>query len=277
MYDRRMEIQKSSSRPRSHASFWLLIIGIIGIGVYSLISLRQTMAVYDQADSNINSVAPARKFTVPGNDKPVFMMPAYLKQGQVWGLISRTHPLPKGFVPPELINTSVAHGDSGTNMQVQKHIEPQLRALFAAAEDDNIELMLSSAYRSIDDQQKLYDQFVAEQGEAMAKQYVAVPGTSEHHTGLAVDMSSASPQCEADSDSCSLSQAAAVWLRQNAAKFGFIQRYPEGKQPITGVAFEPWHYRYVGVPLAREVANSNLTLDEVIEQMAPGIKAQAKR
>ena len=89
---------------------------------------------------------------------------------------------------------------------------------------------------------------------------------------MSVDLASASGQCEADSDDCALTQAAISWLSENAPRFGFIQRYPEGKQPITGVAFEPWHYRYVGVTLATAMSQSELTLDEVVEQIAPGLK-----
>jgi D-alanyl-D-alanine carboxypeptidase len=116
----------------------------------------------------------------------------------------------------------------------------------------------------------LYRQFVAENGEEMAALYVLPPGTSEHHTGLSVDFSSVSNECAADSDSCSLSQSSAAWLKENASRFGFIQRYPAGAKAITGVGFEPWHYRYVGKPLAEAMATTDLTLEEVTEKLAPG-------
>jgi len=257
-------------------TFWLAIIAIIGAGLYFYSMLRETDAVYARTDAVLSATATfeSKRFVVPGSDTVVYLpTPGLVRPGQLWGLVSKTHPLPADYVQDELVETSVAHGDSGEPMKVQKGIEAPLQALYAAAEQDGIELMLSSAYRSVADQRTLQSEFIAEQGKAMADLYVAVPGTSEHHTGMAVDLASASSQCEADSDTCSLSQAAVSWLAENAPKFGFIQRYPEGKQPITGVAFEPWHYRYIGVNLAQAMQNSDLTLDEVIEQMAPGLKA----
>ena len=251
----------------------MLIVGLIGLGVYSLISLNQTAALYDgvlamQSQENAGTVG---KINFPGVDKAV-NIPNWtlLKPGNTWSLASRDHPLSSDFKAPDIINTTVAHGDSDQPMQVQQSIESPLKKLFAAAEDDGIELMLSSAYRSVSDQQTLYDNFVKKQGQAMADLYVAKPGTSEHHTGLAVDFATASAACESDSDKCSLSQAAANWLLENGPKYGFIQRYPEGKQPLTGVAFEPWHYRYLGIPLAQAVSASGLTYDEAIKQFAPG-------
>jgi len=256
-------------------TFWLAIAVIIGAGYYLYSILYETSTVYTQTQAVVTAAdkSESKRFIVPGDDTAVYLStPGLVRPGQLWGLVSKTHPLPDNYVPDELIDTTLAHGDSDIPMKIQQHIEAPLKSLYAAAEQDGYELMLSSAYRSISEQQTLQNAFIAKQGKAMADIYVAAPGTSEHHTGAAVDLSSASGECEADSDSCSLSQAAAVWLIQNAPKYGFIQRYPEGKLPITGVAFEPWHYRYVGVTLAQAMQNSDLTLDEVIEQMAPGLK-----
>jgi D-alanyl-D-alanine carboxypeptidase len=79
-----------------------------------------------------------------------------------------------------------------------------------------------------------------------------------------------SDECTEDSDTCSLGTSSAAWLAENAWKYGFILRYPDGKRDITGVGYEPWHYRFVGRPLAKAMQGSNLTFDEVIEQLAPG-------
>lgn len=251
----------------------MLTAGFIGLGVYSLVSLNQAAAIYDgalamQAEESAGTVG---KIVFPDGGQTVNIPNWTLfHEGNIWSLTSRHNPLSDEYIAPELVATAVAHGDSDQPMQVQKSIEAPLKQLFAAAEDDGIELMLSSAYRSVDDQQQLYDSFVAEQGQTMADLYVAQPGTSEHHTGLSVDFATASAACESDSDKCSLSQAAASWLADNGPAYGFIQRFPEGKQPVTGVAFEPWHYRYTGIPLAQAISSSSLTLDEVVAQAAPG-------
>lgn len=272
-----MNIEQAPREKHSlSVTFWLAIIAIISSGLYFYSLLRETDAVYARTSTVLSAIvkSESKRFVVPGSNTAIYLpTPGLVRPGQLWGLTSKKHPLPANYVPNELVETSVAHGDSDKPMKVQKRIEAPLRAMYAAAEEDGVELMLSSAYRSISDQRALQDEFIAKQGKAMAALYVAAPGTSEHHTGMSVDLASASSQCETDSDACSLSQAAISWLAENAPKFGFIQRYPEGKQPITGVAFEPWHYRYVGVTLARAMIQSDLTLDEVIEQMAPGLKA----
>jgi LAS superfamily LD-carboxypeptidase LdcB len=270
-YDKRMNTEKK----RFRIGFWLLLVVLIGVGAYITWSLQQKQVEYDQKAATLETQSKIKPPTLKldGSDKPVYLItPDLLAQGNNWGLVSRDHPLQPNFTPRDLVSTSVAHGDKGTDMQVQRHIESPLRALFAAGESEGVELMLSSAYRSIADQQNLYDEYVAEQGVAAAKTYVATPGSSEHHTGLAVDFATASDECQADSDDCSLSQADAAWLLENGPKFGFILRYPQGKKDITGVGFEPWHYRYVGVALAREMAKTDLTLDQAIEQLTADLK-----
>lgn len=272
-YHRVMNIQNSQPKRSYRVSFWLLSLGIMAIGVYSIIILRQTSSGYDATlmMQNTLNAGSVERVELPNVEKELNIPNWELfRDGNTWSYVSRTSPLPDAYETPDLIETSLAHGDSDKPMKVQKRIEAQLRALFDAAEQDGNELMLSSAFRSIAEQQKLYDAFVQERGVEMAKQYVLAPGASEHHTGLSVDFSTASSACESDSDKCSLSVADAEWLDENAARFGFIQRYPEGKQPITGIAFEPWHFRYVGVPMAQAVSTSGLTYDEVVRQIAPG-------
>lgn len=263
----------SLNQKRSSVSLWLFAAGMVGIGVYALTSLQQTGSLYDgalalQSQENAGSVT---KVSFPGSNKS-FNVPDWslLEPGNIWSLTSRNRPLPDDFEAPNIVATALAHGDSDQPMLVQKIIESPLKRLFAHAKSDGIELMLSSAYRTLSDQQALYTSFVAKQGQEMAELYVAKPGTSEHHTGLAVDFATASALCESDSDKCSLSVAAADWLLENGSTYGFIQRYPEGKRPLTGVAFEPWHYRYLGVPMAKAIANSSLTYDEAVRQIAPG-------
>jgi len=253
-------------------NFWLLVVGLIAIGLWAFMILRQTSNLYDGVIAqNATLAGTVGKVSLPDTTRPLTVPNWTLfKTGNIWSLTSNVRSLPADFQAPDLIDTSLAHGDSDAEMQVQKTIEQPLRRLFDAAEQNGIELMISSAYRSVNDQQKLYSDFVAKQGAEMAALYVAKPGTSEHHTGLSIDLSTVSSACEEDSDSCSLSQVAAGWLKENAPKYGFVQRYPEGKRPITGVAFEPWHYRYLGIPMARSVATSGLTYDEVIRQIAPG-------
>jgi D-alanyl-D-alanine carboxypeptidase len=121
--------------------------------------------------------------------------------------------------------------------------------------------MLSSGYRSYDYQVGLYNGYVKSQGQATADTQSARPGYSEHQTGLAVDIEPASKKCELDA--CFADTPEGKWLVANAYKYGFILRYTQDKTAVTGYAYEPWHFRYVGTPLATEMHNQNVaTLEE---------------
>lgn len=123
-----------------------------------------------------------------------------------------------------------------------------------------IRIRVISAYRDYATQQALYSRYVARDGQAAADTYSARPGHSEHQTGLAVDFD--------DHGACYLKAcfaetAAGQWLSTNAARYGFILRYPEGGESVTGFTFEPWHFRFVGPELAEEmVASKAVTLEQ---------------
>ena len=120
-----------------------------------------------------------------------------------------------------------------------------------------------SGWRSRAEQQAIWDGTLAREGEAFTRQYVACPGCSEHQTGLAVDLGLAGPHIDfirpdfPDEGVCRA-------FRLRAADYGFILRYPAGKEHITGIAHEPWHFRYVGAPHAARMAARNLTLEEYL-------------
>lgn len=191
----------------------------------------------------------------------------YFNPGQLWNLVSDKHTISLDYVP-ELTSAAVSHAPDAE--QVSAVTEKPLESLVTAAQSDGISLTLSSAYRSAKDQQDTYNSLLALHGTDYVHEYVAVPGASEHQTGLAVDIATATHGCAIDANSCSLDAGAITWLRKHAASYGFIERYPSGKQSITGVAGEHWHYRYVGVPLAKALTGANLTLDEFVQQIAPG-------
>ena len=249
--------------------FFLSLLATLAIifGGYIFLEGQALTKMYDAVLSD--STDEAVKTVSISDDQKQFSIPNWslFKPGELWSLVSRTEILPNNYKAADIIQTKVPHATDAT--EVSSRIEASLEALIAAAQKDGNDLILSSAYRSIQDQQNLYDEFVITKGKAMADLYVAKPGTSEHHTGLAIDFATASPACEADNDTCNLDSSAAVWLEEHAWEFGFILRYPEGKKPITGIAYEPWHFRYVGKPLAKALSESHLTLDEALEQMYP--------
>jgi D-alanyl-D-alanine carboxypeptidase len=146
---------------------------------------------------------------------------------------------------------------------VDKRIYPALRQMFDAARGDGVYPVVVSGYRTAEEQQRLWEEKIAacEAGgssrqEAMAEAagWVAVPGTSEHQLGLAVDI---------NADGIHWTGGDVYgWLAENAHKYGFILRYPPDKTGITGINYEPWHYRYVGVPYATEIYNQGICLEE---------------
>lgn len=247
----------------------VLVIALIGVTVYALDVLQKANQTYD----NVGTVLAAEHVvaaTAQVGDSPIDI-PTYdmFKPGNLWALVSKDRTL-KGEAGYTLVDIPIAHGDAEKPMKIARNISNELQKLVNAAEADGEALMVSSAYRSLDEQRQILDEFVATQGEAAAATYVLPPGASEHHTGLSVDFSSVSDECANDSYDCSLSQSSAAWLAEHATRYGFILRYPDNKRPITGVGYEPWHYRFVGKPLARAMASTDLTFDEVITQIAPG-------
>lgn len=124
-------------------------------------------------------------------------------------------------------------------------------------------LQINSAYRSHEDQVTLYAQYERDYGADYAKSYVAVPGFSEHHTGLGVDLNvnvNGSIYYVESYEDC-------WWFRENCQKYGFILRYPDDKVHMTGISYESWHYRYVGAPHAQIMEDINFCLEEYIDYL----------
>ena len=137
--------------------------------------------------------------------------------------------------------------------------------MYNAALDDNITLKINNAYRSKEEQTKMFNDkmqsyinegYSKEEAYSKTKLTVQKPGYSEHETGLAIDCSNEGHDEE--------NEKMWTWLKNNAYKYGFILRYPENKYEITKIDYEPWHYRYVGKKAAKEITNQNLTLEEYV-------------
>lgn len=135
--------------------------------------------------------------------------------------------------------------------------------------EKNIEIGISSAYRSIEDQEKIYNEFLKKYGEEYTKTHVAVPYTSEHHTGLCLDINVKVNGCF-PKDNYELEEQKEYYesIYKYLKDFGFILRYPKGKENITGVLYEPWHIRYVGVVPATIIMNNNWTLEEYLKEFS---------
>lgn len=130
---------------------------------------------------------------------------------------------------------------------------------------------ITSAYRTREYQQSVYDEYAESQGEDYAKAYVATPGYSEHHTGLAMDMGI---YYEGGGEGSFSESENAVWFSENSYKYGFVRRYQEDKKAITKINNEAWHFRYVGIPHATYMVQQNLCLEEYIDYLRSNASAE---
>ncbi len=129
------------------------------------------------------------------------------------------------------------------------------------AANEGVYLTIGSSYRSYGYQETVFNGYLANDSYSTVLSYSAYPGTSEHQSGLVIDFVEGS---SCDYTECFKDTASGNWLKNNAYKYGFILRYPKGKENITGYIFEPWHYRYVGVENATKIHNSGITLEEYL-------------
>lgn len=176
----------------------------------------------------------------------------------IWVIVNKLRPLnPQSYTPDDLVTPDVA----STNGQPLRSVAAAAtEQMVAAAAADGVPIHMVSAFRSYDTQVTVYGNFVANQGRAYADTTSARPGHSEHQTGLTADFAG-NDNCTLDT--CFADTAAGTWLRDHAAEYGFTMRYPGGYEGITGYEFEPWHYRYVGEDLAKEVRAQGVhTLEE---------------
>lgn len=142
-----------------------------------------------------------------------------------------------------------------------KRIIDAMTDFVAAARAQGLSVCLSSGYRSYDEQNYLYQRKVAQYGEASAAKIVAPPGTSEHQTGLACDITDKYYEFK---DSSLENTALYQWMSQHCQEYGFIVRYPKDKEDVTGIVYEPWHFRYVGTDAAKYIMEKGLCLEEFV-------------
>ena len=177
-------------------------------------------------------------------------------------LVNRTHPIPEDY--------EVELKPIGSGHQIDARAYDDFRAMIQAAKSEGIYIYVTSSYRDLDKQTDLYNKKVEsyvmqgysyENAKEQAGQVVAVPGTSEHHLGLALDFVSSEYR---KLDEKQENTKGFQWLEEHSWEYGFILRYPNGETDITGIIYEPWHFRYVGLEAAKEITESGLTLEEYL-------------
>lgn len=231
-------------KKRSGGCFGVIVLTAIifaaGIGFGKAFEGLEKLPEYG-SEASVNAFVPTAK--VPENHLLI--------------LVNGKNKIPDDY---EIELTELSNGET-----VSSEIYPDLQKMFDDMREAEIYPVVGEGYRTHEKQQEIMEDKRAfeneghsrNKAEEMAREWVAIPGTSEHELGLAVDINADKEKSD--------NQEVYDWLYRNAYKYGFILRYPFGKTKITGIDYEPWHYRYVGREYAEEIMNSGLCLEEWLE------------
>lgn len=235
---------------------WLLCIVLVllmSVGFFNVFKYIGNRT--SQTAAAATPSAPAETSTpVPSATAETIPASAFTDPDSLLLLANKKHKLPSGYQPSDLVAVTIR--TSNGTCQLRSEASEALTKMNAAAQADGVTLMISSAFRDEAYQTSLYNNYVAKYGVASADTFSSRPGYSDHQTGLAMDFVEGSA---ADFTDDFESTASGQWLAANAHLYGFIMRYPKGKQDITGYDYEPWHFRYVGVDYATSIYSTDPT------------------
>ncbi|MUT66598.1 D-alanyl-D-alanine carboxypeptidase family protein [Paenibacillus sp. NEAU-GSW1] len=286
-------MNRQSRKQQRRTKLWFALVCVIAIAAFLLIRYENSIAqapeeaANPQASTGVtaspsqtpqNTDEPAAATEAPSDepaetDKPAATakpkptddedgMAVIAEPDSVTALVNKQNKLPENYEPADLVYPDVlfTFNEKIDKRKMRKEAATALEEMFDGAKSDGIHLAGVSAYRSHATQKSLFERYVKKDGLEKAKTYSAFPGTSEHETGLAIDVSGSDGKCAASD--CFGGTPEAVWLADHADEYGFIIRYPDGKEDITGYKYEPWHLRYVGKDISSEIAEQGITLEE---------------
>lgn len=207
----------------------------------------------ENSDKSINDVIAIINV---GSDKDWYSEPntADVNKG-ITMLVNKFNKLPDDYNPLDIVDISNWYAYEGHS--IKEEVNDHYISMWNAAKNEGLSLIVTSSYRTNKMQEEQFNYFKINWGGEYADNYAARPGFSEHQTGLALDI----VKPGSSDDDFHLTDEY-KWLVENSYKYGFILRYPEGKEYLTGYKYESWHYRYVGIDLAKKVYESGLTYDE---------------
>ncbi len=182
-------------------------------------------------------------------------------------LVDKDHPLPSGFEPANIVAMPGPYAAPGYSSTISSTALPALEAMLDAANNDGYDIRVVSGYRSYADQQYTYNYWVGQLGQEQADRVSARPGYSEHQLGMTVDLGAA--DFGWDLTDAFGATPDGQWLDAHCTEYGFALSYPEGKEDITGYAYEPWHFRYIGADKAADFHASGLTLNQYLATQTP--------
>ena len=247
----------------------VLLLALLLVSALGACALRSTPSVALPGRSDNGPVKPVAKPDPPAPSPDT----TYIREDgrvmvadtdSILVLVNKNRNLPADFVPKDLVRVNALFPFDGDQprMYLRREAARALEELIAAARTRGLELYAISGYRSYETQAAIFAANADKVGEETANMTSARAGQSEHQTGLAMDLTS--PLVRFKLVESFGATAEGVWLAENAHHFGFIVRYPKGKEHITGYSYEPWHVRYIGSEAANLIFSRGLTLEEHI-------------
>ena len=216
---------------------------------FSFKDLDRYLAYYNKTNDYSKTII----YVNIGLDKEMYKDAVNVEKYSETMIANKYNKLDEKFVPPNIVN--ISSNFSNGEQTLEKVAKEAFEKMCDDALIKGLYLIANSSYRSYNSQQEVYNYYYKNYGSAYTKKYVATPGYSEHQTGLAIDIGSKKTSIFKNSKEYS-------WIINNAHNYGFILRYPEGKESITGYNAEAWHFRYVGKDIATYIWNNKLTYEE---------------
>lgn len=236
---------------------WLFIVLFVVAVFMVTVSINVTFKQHHQSSKTSQTTSTQSKKASP----QAALKKASQETGNIAQLVNKTHPLPADYVPPDLVKVNLP---SIRDTYLRKEAANALTQMFAAAKKDGAELSCSSGYRSYANQKNIYDQHVASMGAQQANEISSKPGQSEHQTGLTMDLTCSA--MDGDLQQSFINTKEGKWVAAHAHEYGFIVRFPKGKEQETGYEYEPWHVRYLGKSLATKVYRSGLSYEAYLDR-----------
>lgn len=256
---------------RQRRFFSWLLLGLSGAGALFFIILGLLIPPEEQEPMILRQTAPVvSQFTNTADERPDGPAQALADSVSLWdlSLVNADH-LWDALESNTLVSVYEQKLDCynvrDTNVFLEARVMEPLNRMLSdfCADTGCTDLVLCAGYRTEAEQQALWDRSMETYGPEHTEQYLAAPGASEHHTGLAVDFSLYDVATGVTYDFDGSGDSA--WMLEHSWEYGFIQRYPEGKAEITGISTEPWHFRFVGQPHAALIHQNGLCLEEYVE------------
>ncbi len=242
----------------------LLLIALLGLMIFlAAMSIRACTHRKRRTNVKRQTKTATQSQKQPALSPQTRLKKASAQLGNTAQLINKTHMLPPSYVPKDLVKVNAA---GYRTVYLRKEAAQALETMFNAGKKAGVNLYCSSGYRSYADQQRIFKNHVVLMGEAKANAISSKEGQSEHQSGFAMDVT-----CRAmngDLQERFIQTGEGKWLAAHAHEYGFIVRFPKGKEASTGYRYEPWHIRYLGKDLATKVNASGLSYEEYLMKNA---------